>query len=311
MSESAHHPDPPPTQVAGRLRPTARPLRRGDGQVQFGVDPDAGMVLAGLSEAETTWLLSLRSARLPPAVRSGLTRGLDPLRVAQLTDLMRAHGLVETDPGQSPAPPQTARVAVLGRGRLHAQLCSQVRRGGTIDVPTEVSREDPPDLAVLLVSDAVPTHEAQAWARSGIPHLPVVVSRGRAVAGPVVAVPGSPCLHCLDLTRSDQDPAWPHLLNQLLGQRPDTGPAPVDPALATMLVGLVDMLVQTHLDGLPVPPGVTWELALPSPMVTARRWPVHPRCPAPHAGAGQAATSLLRGRPRGRLRGTTTPAWTS
>jgi hypothetical protein len=269
------------------------------------------MVLAGLSEAETAWLLSLGSGRLLGSARRSLTRVLDPLRVAHLTDLMCTHGVVETDRDEARPTRRTSRVAVLGRGPLHAQLRAQVRRSGAPCVLTEVLPEEPPDLAVLLVSDAVPTHEAQAWSRSGIAHLPVVLSGGRAVAGPIVAAPGSPCLHCLDLARSDQDPAWPHLLNQLLGPGPDTGPPPVDPALATMVAGLVGMLVQAHLDGHPVPPGVTWELALPSPTVTTRRWSVHPRCPSAHTGAGQAATSLLRGRPRGRLRGTTTPDSTS
>lgn len=42
-----------------RLRPTAHPVRRAPDQVQFGLSPSTGIVLAGLTEAESELLLSL------------------------------------------------------------------------------------------------------------------------------------------------------------------------------------------------------------------------------------------------------------
>jgi hypothetical protein len=301
--------DPQAVAAAEGLRPLVTPLRRGAGEVQFGTAPGSGVVLAGLTEAESAWLLSLRPGRSSRPPGAGVAWGLDPVRVTALADLLRAHGLADVD--RSPSAREGRSVAVLGRGPLHDQLCGQVRRAGVPLVTPALDPEDPPDLAVLLAAEAVAPHEARSWAASGVPHLPLVVSGHRAVVGPLVGRSGAPCLHCLDLSRRDLDPAWPWLLSQLLASdRQAQAGLSVDPALATTVAGLVGILVQGHLDGIPVPAGVTWEVALPSPTVTARRWSRHPRCPCAQE-TGQAATSFLRGRPLGRLRATTTPESTS
>ena len=76
---------------------------------------------------------------------------------------------------------------------------------------------DPPEPDLLLVvSCDEPARavfdEAQ---RHLISHLPVVLDEDRVRVGPVV-IPGiTPCMTCLDLNRTDWDPAWPALLPQL------------------------------------------------------------------------------------------------
>ncbi|MBA2694425.1 MAG: hypothetical protein ACR2FV_09945 [Ornithinimicrobium sp.] len=309
----AERPDPPPRAPSPgyRPQPVPRAVRRGDDEVQFGLDPDRGIVLGGLSETEAAWLVSL-SGHLTEAglTRSGARWGVDPGRLSELVDLFRAHGLVVPDHVDRER--HTGRVVVQGTGPVPALLRGQLRRCGVGQVEPAFLAGRPPDLVVLVAADAVPAHESRCWAGSGVMHLPVLIRGERGLVGPLAGRPGDPCLICLDLLRRDQDAGWPRLLSQLSAQGPEAhAPVCADPALATMLAGVVAMLVRAHLDNLPVPAGVTWEMALPSPAITARRWSVHPLCPAHSPSLGQAATELLRGRPRGRLRGTTTPASTS
>ncbi len=269
------------------------------------------MVLGGLSETEVRWLLSLSAGPVRATlISSGLRWGVDPLRVIALADVLAAHGLLPLAEAQHRR--RTGHVVVLGAGPVPALLRGALRRCGIGRVEPAFVPAHPPDLVVLVASDAILAHDSTSWAHSGIAHLPVVVRGDAGLVGPLMGRAAGPCLICLDLLRRDHDPGWPRLLDQLGGLAPaGGGPVRADPALATTLAGAVAMLVQAHLDCIPVPAGVTWEVVPPSPAVTTRRWSVHPLCPVPHADPGQAATELLRGRPRGRLRGTTTPASTS
>lgn len=304
MSTPAGRDLPVPAATAWRY-PPARALRREGGAVQFGLHGDRGVVLSGLSHTESAWLLSLPTQpRSVDLDGSGARWGLAPQRVAELVALLHAHGLVRSEPPSRQARP----VVVIGTGPLPLLVRGQLRRCGLTVVGTSIRPCDPPELAVLVGADALTPHDSRSWAESEIVHLPALVCGGRAVVGPLVARAGDPCLFCLELARRDHDPQWPQLLSQLAPHSLEAGTSvQADPALATTVAGVVAMLTQAHLDGIPVPAGVTWEVALPSPTVTTRRWTVHPRCPVPHQPTGQAATGFLRGRPRGRLRATTTP----
>jgi hypothetical protein len=100
---------------------------------------------------------------------------------------------------------------------------------------------DKPDLAVVATdthtgaSRADPV-EIDALARAGAPHLLVTVDAEHAQVGPLVIPGRSPCLRCLDLTKTDDDAAWPLLVHQLSASlRPDTpGWAAVDPLLVAL-----------------------------------------------------------------------------
>lgn len=304
----ADHPSP---HAGAWLHPVLRAVRRGDDEVQFGIDPDRGIVLGGLTETETRWLVSLAGAASEPdLVRSGARWGLDPARLSALIELLRTHGLIRT--GRVDRDQRTGYVVVQGAGPLPALLRGQLRRCRVRRVEAAYVAATPPDLVVLVASDAIPAQESRSWTSSGVMHLPVLVPGDRGVVGPLAGRVETPCLICLHLRRRDMDAGWPRLLSQLTHPGVQThGPVNIDPALATTLAGVVAMLVRAHLDGTTVPAGVTWETTLPSPTVSTRRWSIHPLCPAHPAGPGQAATGPLRGRPRGRLRGTTTPESTS
>lgn len=117
--------------------------------------------------------------------------------------------------------------------------------------------------------DAATNAEAMAL---DVPHLPVVAFGSRAVIGPFVLPGLTGCLRCLDLHRTDVDPAWPRIAVQLQHQR-ITHP-PLDSALVMAAAGWATLQVLAWLeaddagaDTLRWPP--TWPAAAP-PAIGAR-----------------------------------------
>jgi bacteriocin biosynthesis cyclodehydratase domain-containing protein len=162
------------------------------------------------------------------------------------------------------------------------------------DVQT-VDRGERPDLAVLTE----PGHpEAAAeLTRAGIAHLAVTGAEGVAVVGPLVRPGRSACLRCLDLARSERDPAWPLILAQL-AQLAGPGDGSCDSVLAATVAAQATVQALAFLDtgraGTPVSDGAL-ELAVPDWQWRRRSWPPHPRCPCGAAlardPAGRAAAA--------------------
>ena len=112
-------------------------------------------------------------------------------------------------------------------------------------VAPEEDTVDPRTPTVLLASHVVPPHLGVRCARADAPHVPIVFTDAGAEIGPVV-VPGSnACLACLDLHRTEHDPAWPVIASQLLLRRP----APVTMSLAVEAVALASRLLRDELQG--------------------------------------------------------------
>jgi bacteriocin biosynthesis cyclodehydratase domain-containing protein len=156
-----------------------------------------------------------------------------------------------------------------------------------------------PDLAVL--TEPGRPAEAAELTRAGIAHLAVAGVEGVAVVGPLVRPGRSACLRCLDLARSERDPAWPLILAQLAG--PGDGAqnglrdGSCDTVLAATVAAQATVQVLAFLDtgrpGRAVSDGAL-ELAVPDWQWRRRSWPPHPRCPCGAASAGPT------GRPAGR-----------
>lgn len=276
---------PPP---APRLVTDTPAALRAPGEVQLGLDSDRGVVLAGLSPAESDWLLSLHRRSLPsPPGSPALDRTDELAALLQAHDLVRGLDLVRGD-AQPPTSPtrqlgSAPSVALLGRGRLAGILRAQMHRSGIRVVSADQSGSVEPDVTVLLASPAISMHDAQEWAGSGNAHLPVVVRSGYACIGPLIVSGIGPCLHCLDLARTDRDPAWPRVLGSMAARTLGTGPAIHSPAaVSSAVAGLTTMVLRAHGEGLQVPVGVAWDLRPPSPTVTARRWERHPLCTIEH-----------------------------
>ncbi len=136
-----------------------------------------------------------------------------------------------------------------------------------------------PDLVVVVRDDLIDIGLADDLVRSGRPHLAVVCAEDRVVVGPLVLPGRGPCLRCLDLHRTDRDPAWPHLAAQLLAQAGRARPRG-EVASSTAGAGLASLQVIGFFDELAVPAtvGRTLEVTLPDGLVEARRWTAHPAC---------------------------------
>ena len=144
---------------------------------------------------------------------------------------------------------------------------------------------DPPDLVVLVGEQVLDARVGDDLVRRDVPHLGVVVGTDRVVVGPLVLPGRSACLRCLDLHRRDRDPAWPHLVAQLIG---GCGVAVGETALCTAAAGIAALQVLGQLDGQVRPDAVgrTLELTLPHGSVRRRAW-------GPHTGCGCARLPQL------------------
>ena len=309
-------------------------LRRGPGEVQFGTAAEHAVVVGGLSEAEIAGLEGLDGTReVPLALTTGT--GADLLEELLACGLVCeaapaspvppvVRGVLAADADalvRTSSPPthgyaalaarRAAHVIVAGRGDLPAAVTTALRRAGIGRVSqgrgpaddwehaaSSGRRDVPaPSVVVLPAAGALDPAAAHPWRRRGIPVLPVLMHDVEAVVGPLV-VAGGPCLRCLDLTRSDLDPAWPALLGQLT--RPAVGAGREiggETTLVGVAAGMAAMVVLGVVDGQPLPTGRSLEVGLPWPRVRQRRWGIHPRCscavqvtydpPADANGAGQ------------------------
>ncbi|RZS87182.1 bacteriocin biosynthesis cyclodehydratase domain-containing protein [Motilibacter rhizosphaerae] len=170
---------------------------------------------------------------------------------------------------EAPVPPELA-----------ARLRQVRRRAGA--PPGRLAR-DAPDLTVLA-GDAPPAPAlVDRLVRRGAPHLLLGVRDGTPVVGPLVVPGATACLRCLDLHRTDRDPAWPRVAAQLHAAGPRTRAA--DGALLSAAAALAALRALAHLDGedAHAPDGsgavVTLEVPPPVGVVRERRWLPHPCCP--------------------------------
>ena len=297
------------------LRTVSPPLRRGAGQVQFGTSAEHSLVVEGLTDDQIAALEQLDGTHELPEALGGATAGgllallhqhdllvgpdeagmLAPGVRALLATDARAQTLLGTTDGYAVLSSRRASpVLVCGRGALPTAVAALLRRSGVArvlvgEVAAADQTPDPaPALVVLTALDALDATLGVPWQRRGTPVLPVVLHGVEAVVGPMVTA-GGPCLRCLDLTRTDLDPAWPLLLGQLL--RPGVGPgADVDgeTSLVALAAAMTAMVALAVLDGHEVPAGRSFEIGLPWPRVRQRHWQAHPRCGCggPACGSG-------------------------
>ncbi|WP_314410936.1 TOMM precursor leader peptide-binding protein [Streptomyces sp. DSM 40484] len=161
------------------------------------------------------------------------------------------------------------------------------RRGGA----GSATGQDDPGLALVIIAprDGLAVHAPEPAAfepliASGTPHLFAGVVEGTGVVGPLVLPGETACAGCLDLGRTDRDPAWPRLLAQWRSGRPRQVPA-CDLTLAATVAGLAAGHALAFLDGgLPSSAGARWEVSVPGFDWHARPVWQHPACPC---GAGE------------------------
>jgi hypothetical protein len=149
------------------------------------------------------------------------------------------------------------------------------------DAPPRARRSGPapprPDLAVL--TDGYPPELPGTLVADAVAHLTVAASEAIGVVGPLVVPGRTACLSCVDLARSDRDPAWPLILAQASGRvsRPTACAAALAAAVAAQATAQALAYLDQAAPGAVVING-TLELVLPDWQWRRRSWPPHPHC---------------------------------
>ena len=174
--------------------------------------------------------------------------------------------------GPSGAGPELAPWPPAGRVRLG-------HPGG--DAPPRARRSGPapprPDLAVL--TDSYPPELPGTLVAGAVAHLTAAASEAIGVVGPLVIPGRTACLSCVDLARSDRDPAWPLILAQASGRasRPAACAAVLAAAVAAQGTEQALAYIDQAAPGAVVING-TLELVLPDWQWRRRSWAPHPHC---------------------------------
>jgi hypothetical protein len=204
--------------------------------------------------------------------------GLGPTGLGIAVGLAAAGvGTVLVDDGR---PVRSADVGLCGYrwadvGSVREQVTARLLRDVAPHLSTSSERR--PDLVVLVEDRAADPLRGAVLVSGSTAHLAVVVREADVVVGPLV-VPGTgPCIRCLDLHRTDADPAWPTLCTQL---REDPAVARESGTVAAVSAGIAAAAVLAHLDRTApgLPPGATFEVGHPDAVPRRRTWAVHPEC---------------------------------
>ena len=102
---------------------------------------------------------------------------------------------------------------VTGAGALALRLAAMIGESGRL-----ADSVDAPGLVLLVADWIVSPADHARWLNRDIPHLPIVLGDRGVTVGPFVEPGSGPCLHCVHLSRTDDDPAWPVLATQLWGR---------------------------------------------------------------------------------------------
>lgn len=160
-------------------------------------------------------------------------------------------------------------------GTSRAVAAARVLREDAPGVRT--SGDDEPDVVVVVEQDAADPARSVLLVTGRVPHVWVVLRTADAVVGPVVRPGTDPCLRCLDLHRTDVDPAWPTVLRALTA--PGRRTAGEVGVLAGASAAVAAAQVLALLAGTtPALCGTTVELALPDLVARRRTWTHHPAC---------------------------------
>jgi bacteriocin biosynthesis cyclodehydratase domain-containing protein len=277
--------------------------------VQFGVDPRRAVAVTGMSEAADVIGL-LDGSRDRDQVIADASSGGVPAAVAErvLTVLAAAGVLIDypaplirslpvelrqrllpvlavaslsgqdSDGGARLIARRTGTtVAVTGCGPVAATVADLLTRSGLTARREKPGTPGRADLSVL-VGHQQPEHVAEL-VRLRRPHLAVLASEAIGVVGPLVQPGSTACLRCLDLARTERDPAWPLVLAQVTGRDPD--PSGCDPVLESAVAAQAAAVVVAVADRAPLALTAvngTLELVLPAWQWRRRSWRPHPGC---------------------------------
>jgi bacteriocin biosynthesis cyclodehydratase domain-containing protein len=269
-------PRPP---LAPQLAPGLRVVRRGRDHLQVGLYDDRRVLLLRTESVERTLALLLERAPLD----------LDPATSWVLDRLEQRGCLVWRDRDRR----TIGSVAVLGaldRPGLPdlGELLGAMRVGLT-------PQWSDADVVVVLSCGELSRDRLDPLLRRRASHVVVRLVDGGAVVGPFVVPGATACVRCIDAHLSVRDPdhvaVTTRYVRATARPRPDGVPDLVDPALATVALGVAARDVVAHLEG---HEPATWSrtivLGAHPAEHSEQAWLRHPRC-----GCNWAADGLSSG----------------
>src|SRR4051794_27796067 len=283
------------------LRPGTHVLRRGQRQLQVGLDPSSAVLLDDSpSVRRTLRLLAAPAETEAYDDRSALDllgrhdalvdqRDLNPPVTAEGVAPEATAALVR-DAGSAAADALAARRSWRTETRWFGHQSAASLRSSFVDLAATAGlreaaprRTIPPDGGVLVSVGEPDRDLLDEWTRSGTPYLLVRLTEGRAVVGPFVLPGSTACLRCLDAHCTDLDPAWPLLVRQYAyasaGDRADGATEPVDPVLAAVALAWAARDLTTYVDGgRPSTWSSTVTLHPRLSRLETRGWLRHPAC---------------------------------
>ena len=209
---------------------------------------------------------------------------------------LRAAAAAAARAGTPPAEPGTVlRVHPFG-GRLSELIATDLRtllRRAGLPAPERLASGPPRDgrprreVHVVCGVGEPPRTRLDQRVSDGVTHLLLRFVEGRALVGPLVVPGATACLRCLDLHRTDVDPAWPLLVEQYSRftrqDRPDGVPEPVDAALAHVAMGWATRELTAHLcGGVPLTRSRVLTLSSDLTEVAVQEYPQRPDCGCLH-----------------------------
>ncbi|MGO4299690.1 hypothetical protein [Leifsonia sp. RAF41] len=243
--------------------------------IQFGVDEPA-LVLDGVSSADERMLVALAAG----VSREGLQLVADRARApsAAVAALLDRLGPVLVTQRREP-PPRPPLVVLDGAGPTAVAVEALLRdtgaevRSGLDWADAAVDRAD---VAVIVAAYAVEPQRHARWLRRDVPHLPIVFGDAGVTVGPYVRPGRGPCLRCVDLHRTDADPAWPAMATQLHTRDAPAETGIVAAATAARVAAL--LLAERGEGRRTTPSGVSARLPRGAWDWVSREWAPHPEC---------------------------------
>jgi len=240
---------------------------RSPSSLQFGVDEP--LVVLDEVDAGTERMISALVGGISSSGFAMMARSAGVSVEAADALLQRLRPVLETE-----SAPTAFRVAVEGDG----PLADELRRVLGADGVLAASDESSPDLAVIVAGWVISPEDHGSWLRRDIPHLPVVIGDGGVTVGPLVEPGSGPCLYCVQLTRTEDDPAWPAIATQLWNR-----PAPamrrlaVAEAAAFTARRVLERMTRVVSTG-STTEAVSWHLTAAGGAVSPRAWTRHAAC---------------------------------